>query len=49
MPEALEPEAHADRALGIDCGQTISQPFMVALMTEALGRRALAKSKVSGA
>jgi protein-L-isoaspartate(D-aspartate) O-methyltransferase len=29
-------EAYADRALGIDCGQTISQPYMVGLMTEAL-------------
>lgn len=34
----IEPpeEAYADRAWGIDCGQTISQPYMVALMTEAL-------------
>ena len=29
-------EAYADCALGIDCGQTISQPYMVALMTQAL-------------
>lgn len=29
-------ESYADRALAIDCGQTISQPYMVALMTEAL-------------
>jgi protein-L-isoaspartate(D-aspartate) O-methyltransferase len=28
--------AFEDRALGIDCGQTISQPFMVASMTAAL-------------
>jgi protein-L-isoaspartate(D-aspartate) O-methyltransferase len=34
-PESLG-EAYADRALSIDCGQTISQPYMVALMTEAL-------------
>jgi protein-L-isoaspartate(D-aspartate) O-methyltransferase len=34
-PESLA-EAYADRALGIDCGQTISQPYMVALMTEAM-------------
>jgi protein-L-isoaspartate(D-aspartate) O-methyltransferase len=34
-PEWRE-DAYADRALGIDCGQTISQPYMVALMTEAL-------------
>src|SRR5215831_6226082 len=30
-------DAYADRALPIDCGQTISQPFMVAYMTEQLG------------
>lgn len=28
--------AYSDRALSIDCGQTISQPFMVAAMTAAL-------------
>ena len=28
--------AYSDRALPIDCGQTISQPYMVALMTQAL-------------
>lgn len=28
--------AYADQALPIDCGQTISQPFVVASMTEAL-------------
>jgi protein-L-isoaspartate(D-aspartate) O-methyltransferase len=28
--------AYADSALPIDCGQTISQPYIVALMTEAL-------------
>jgi protein-L-isoaspartate(D-aspartate) O-methyltransferase len=32
----LRDEAYADCALGIDCGQTISQPYMVALMTQAL-------------
>jgi len=32
----MQAEAYADRALCIDCGQTISQPYMVALMTEAL-------------
>jgi protein-L-isoaspartate(D-aspartate) O-methyltransferase len=30
-------DAYADRALPIACGQTISQPFMVAYMTEQLG------------
>lgn len=29
-------EAYSDQAMPIDCGQTISQPYMVALMTEAL-------------
>jgi protein-L-isoaspartate(D-aspartate) O-methyltransferase len=29
-------ESYADCALAIDCGQTISQPYMVALMTESL-------------
>jgi len=29
-------QAYSDRALPIDCGQTISQPYIVALMTEAL-------------
>ena len=29
-------DAYADRALSIECGQTISQPIIVALMTEAL-------------
>jgi len=36
VPESQQPEAFADRALPIDCGQTISQPFMVASMTEHL-------------
>jgi protein-L-isoaspartate(D-aspartate) O-methyltransferase len=31
-----EPYAFADRALPIACGQTISQPYIVAYMTEAL-------------
>jgi protein-L-isoaspartate(D-aspartate) O-methyltransferase len=29
-------DAYADRALPIDCGQTLSQPYIVGLMTEAL-------------
>jgi protein-L-isoaspartate(D-aspartate) O-methyltransferase len=29
-------DAYRDSALGIDCGQTISQPFVVAYMTEQL-------------
>lgn len=39
IPAPLASEAYADRALGIDCGQTISQPYIVALMSEALGLR----------
>jgi protein-L-isoaspartate(D-aspartate) O-methyltransferase len=39
----VEPEfadnAYADHALPIDCGQTISQPYVVAYMTEQLGLR----------
>jgi protein-L-isoaspartate(D-aspartate) O-methyltransferase len=39
----VEPEftdtAYADQALPISCGQTISQPFVVAYMTEQLGLR----------
>ncbi len=31
-----EPYAYEDRPLAIGCGQTISQPFMVAVMTAAL-------------
>ena len=33
---ALWPDAYQDRPLPIACGQTISQPYMVAAMTEAL-------------
>lgn len=36
VPPEMHGEAYADRALGIDCGQTISQPYMVGLMTEVL-------------
>ena len=36
VPPACHDQAYADRALPIDCGQTISQPFMVALMTQTL-------------
>ena len=36
IDEAIWAEAYADRALGIGCGQTISQPYIVALMTQAL-------------
>jgi protein-L-isoaspartate(D-aspartate) O-methyltransferase len=36
VSEAVRESAYADRALPIDCDQTISQPYIVALMTEAL-------------
>ena len=39
VPESLRREAYADEALPIEAGQTISQPFMVAKMTEHLGVR----------
>jgi protein-L-isoaspartate(D-aspartate) O-methyltransferase len=35
----LRRHAYDDRALAIDCGQTISQPLVVALMTQALAPR----------
>lgn len=34
--EEMQHEAYADNAMAIGSGQTISQPYMVALMTEAL-------------
>lgn len=34
---ALVPQAYSDRALPIEEGQTISQPYVVALMTQLLG------------
>ena len=40
LPEALRAEAYADRAVPIGCGQTLSQPLIVALMTELLQPRA---------
>lgn len=36
VPEALESRAYGDHALPIDANQTISQPFIVAHMTELL-------------
>jgi protein-L-isoaspartate(D-aspartate) O-methyltransferase len=36
VPAALVGDAYADKALAIDCGQSISQPLMVAAMVEAL-------------
>ena len=39
IDESSRAEAYADRALGIACGQTISQPYIVALMTQALALR----------
>ena len=37
VPAAQEPDAYQDRPLPIGYGQTISQPFMVAYMTELIG------------
>lgn len=36
VPPSSRADAYADRALAIDCGQTISQPYIVGLMTQAL-------------
>jgi protein-L-isoaspartate(D-aspartate) O-methyltransferase len=36
VPELLRPQAYQDRPLPIGSGQTISQPYIVALMTELL-------------
>lgn len=36
VPEEFATEAYADGPLPIGCGQTISQPFVVAFMTQAL-------------
>ena len=36
ISEELAPYAYEDRALPLEQGQTLSQPYMVALMTEAL-------------
>lgn len=36
VPEYERQYAYVDTALAIECGQTISQPYIVALMTEAL-------------
>jgi protein-L-isoaspartate(D-aspartate) O-methyltransferase len=36
VPPEVQALSYSDRALPIDCEQTISQPYIVALMTEAL-------------
>lgn len=36
VTRGFEDQAYDDRALPIECGQTISQPYIVAMMTEAL-------------
>jgi protein-L-isoaspartate(D-aspartate) O-methyltransferase len=43
VPWALQRSAHADHPLPIGHGQTISQPYIVALMTEALEMKPGAK------
>ena len=40
VASADRPRAYTDTALGIACGQTISQPFVVAYMTEQLQLKA---------
>ncbi len=39
VPLASRAKAYEDKPLPIDCGQTISQPYMVAIMTELLQLR----------
>jgi len=39
LPDVLKSQAYGDHAIPIGEGQTISQPYMVALMTELLGLR----------
>lgn len=39
VPEAALPDAYVNAPLSIGCGQTISQPFIVALMTDLLELR----------
>jgi len=39
VPDELRPLAYSDRALALPFGQTISQPFVVAYMCEALALR----------
>jgi protein-L-isoaspartate(D-aspartate) O-methyltransferase len=39
IPDSVASEAYADSALGIGYGQTITQPLLVALMTQALELR----------
>ena len=39
LPDAMKSQAYEDHALPIACGQTISQPYVVAYMTELLGVR----------
>src|SRR2546423_11441976 len=39
VPEEWRPQAYSDRPLAIGFGQTISQPYIVALMTELLEPR----------
>ena len=36
VPEPFQAQAYADQSLPIECGQTISQPFVVAFMTHHL-------------
>ncbi|MGW8257171.1 MAG: protein-L-isoaspartate(D-aspartate) O-methyltransferase [Thermoguttaceae bacterium] len=43
IPPEQQAQAYADRALSIDCSQTISQPYIVGLMTQALELRGAEK------
>jgi protein-L-isoaspartate(D-aspartate) O-methyltransferase len=37
VPQPFAEQAYTDQSLPIECGQTISQPYIVAFMTEKLG------------
>lgn len=49
VPEALQSRAYGDHALPIDANQTISQPFIVARMTELLELEATSRVLEIGA
>lgn len=49
VPESLREFAYQDRPLPIGCGQTISQPYIVALMIEAAALRATDRALEIGA
>ena len=49
LSHRMRRHAYEDRALSIDCGQTISQPLVVALMAQAAAPQATDVALVAGA